>query len=197
MRRGYKLLIAVVLSLLVAVPAAFAGISYNVEVYVNGEKVDFPDAKPFIDTAKARTYVPLRFVSEALGGKVAWDAQAKTAVVERNNVQVRMRIGSRVALRDGQDVALDAPAMISKARTMVPLRFVSEALGAKVVWNSGKVLITDDGASGGGNEVVDDLYFGDHNYYDGNVEVIDLKPGGGGKDTTPADNSIEDIPWAE
>ncbi|MBO8129604.1 MAG: copper amine oxidase N-terminal domain-containing protein [Peptococcaceae bacterium] len=190
MRRGYKLLIAVVLSLLVAVPAAFAGISYNVEVYVNGEKVDFPDAKPFIDTAKARTYVPLRFVSEALGGKVAWDAQAKTAVVERNNVQVRMRIGSRVALRDGQDVALDAPAMISKARTMVPLRFVSEALGAKVVWNNGKVLITDEGAVNGNH--VDP-----GNYNDWKGELVVPEDGGGGKDTTPADNSIEDIPWAE
>ncbi|MDO4553236.1 MAG: copper amine oxidase N-terminal domain-containing protein [Bacillota bacterium] len=39
------------------------------------------DVVPFIDEASDRTYVPTRFIAEALGFVVGWDAEAKTAVV--------------------------------------------------------------------------------------------------------------------
>lgn len=130
---------------------AHAAYSYSVEVYVNGGKVYFPDQKPFIDTGVGRTYVPLRFVAEALGAQVSWDQASQTAVAVRKGQQVKMRIGSKYPEVNGSPVAreLDAPAFILNGRTLVPLRFVSEAFGADVQWQPGKVgkvVITDSDA---------------------------------------------------
>jgi len=147
-----------------AVPA-LAGWSCNVDVLVNGKAVDFPDQKPFIDDAVGRTYVPLRFVSEALGAAVTWDNANREAAVSRNGTWVYMPVNSNKATVDAvnprfeqmlnvppnivKTVPLDAPALLVNGRTMVPLRFISEALGAEVEWQApaggqnGKVVIAD------------------------------------------------------
>ncbi|MGQ9756507.1 MAG: copper amine oxidase N-terminal domain-containing protein, partial [Desulfotomaculales bacterium] len=60
-------------------------------------------------------------------------------------------IGSKEILINGAPQAVDAPAFLLNGRTMVPLRFVSEALNAKVEWKPGKpnqALITDPLAPG-------------------------------------------------
>jgi N-acetylmuramoyl-L-alanine amidase len=127
----------------------------DLEVQVNNHKVDFPDQKPFIDPASQRTYVPLRFVSEALGADVDWDGAKKVTMVKKDGRVIRMPIGTNVAQVNGVDTSLDAPAMLVGGRTMVPLRFVSEVLDASVDWvepdaqRPGKVLITT--ASSGGS----------------------------------------------
>jgi len=59
---------------------------------------------------------------------VGWQGDIMTATVELGDVALAVKIGE---LLPGMDVA----AMIEDSRTMVPLRFVSEALGGKVVWN--------------------------------------------------------------
>lgn len=126
---------------------AEASYSYKVDVEVNGKYVNFPDQKPFIDTGVNRTYVPLRFVSEALGADVNWDSANQTAVVKLDRV-INMKINSKYPTVDGKAVTLDAPAMLLNNRTVVPLRFVSEVLGAQVKWEppvgkaNGKVIIT-------------------------------------------------------
>ncbi|MCL2122083.1 MAG: stalk domain-containing protein, partial [Clostridiales bacterium] len=74
-----------------------------------------------------RTMVPLRFVAEALGAQVGWDAGSRTAAVELNGVNLRIAIGE---LAPG----MDTPAMIVGDRTMIPLRYVSETLGCDVTW---------------------------------------------------------------
>ncbi|AEF95032.1 copper amine oxidase-like domain-containing protein [Desulfotomaculum nigrificans CO-1-SRB] len=111
----------------------------QVDVFVNNKQVQFPDQRPFIQDA--RTYVPLRFVSEALGGDVDWDGKAAT--VKRKGKNIVMNIGSTHPTVDGKSVTIDAAAQLVNERTMVPLRFVSEALGAKVEWQPGRVDITD------------------------------------------------------
>ncbi|MCF8010909.1 MAG: copper amine oxidase N-terminal domain-containing protein [Clostridiales bacterium] len=117
----------------------------NLTVEVNGNEVNFPDQEPFIDPDHNRTYVPLRFVSEALGGDVDWEQQSKTAIVDRNGKHIEMAIDCTSPTVDGNNKVLDAPARLMNARTVVPLRFVSEALGAKVKWVSDTrtVVITD------------------------------------------------------
>ncbi|HPU42352.1 MAG TPA: copper amine oxidase N-terminal domain-containing protein, partial [Acetivibrio clariflavus] len=61
-------------------------------VVVNGEKVNFPDAQPFIDE-NGRTQVPVRFVSEALGANVDWNGDAKKVTVTLNSRKVVLTIG--------------------------------------------------------------------------------------------------------
>ena len=128
---------------------AHASYNYRIDVYVNSHQVAFPDQKPFIDTGANRTYVPLRFVSEALGAEVNWDGAKQTAVVVRGGKTVNMQIGSTEPTVDGKATTIDAPAILMNGRTVVPLRFVSEVLGAQVKWEApvgggnGKVLIID------------------------------------------------------
>lgn len=54
----------------------------NIDVTRNGERsVKVMDVVPYIDPALGRTYVSTRFVSEALGFTVGWDAEDQTAVI--------------------------------------------------------------------------------------------------------------------
>jgi len=81
-----------------------------------------------------RTMVPIRFVAEALGAYVMWDGARRAAVLELNGLTITIFIGE---LAPGMDI----PAMIIDDRTMVPLRFISEALGAEVFWYPGTNMI--------------------------------------------------------
>lgn len=103
-------------------------------VVVNGQKINFPDAQPFIDT-NGRTQVPVRFVSEALGAQVDWNGDAKRVTVELNDRKVVLTIDKKDYEINGQGFQMDTVALLTESRTFVPIRFVSEALGANVSWN--------------------------------------------------------------
>ncbi|RJX22202.1 MAG: copper amine oxidase N-terminal domain-containing protein [Desulforudis sp.] len=133
MRKTIIIVMALLLMMVLAVPA-WASYNYNVSVYVKDGLVAFPDQKPFVDTKANRTYVPLRFVSESLGAEVDWDGAKQTAIVKKDGKVITMKIGSNKPTVDGKTKTLDAPALLLNGRTMVPLRFVSEALGTKVDW---------------------------------------------------------------
>ena len=87
---------------------------------------------------KGRTLVPLRFLGEQLGAVVRFDSAKKEVTITKGKVTIRLRLGEKVA-RISQEgaaprtVALDVPARAARGRTVVPLRFVSEALGATVI----------------------------------------------------------------
>ncbi|MEG2383579.1 MAG: copper amine oxidase N-terminal domain-containing protein [Oscillospiraceae bacterium] len=94
---------------------------------------------PQID-ASGRTLVPLRFISEKLGAKVAWEGEKQTAVITSNGKTIRMTIGDSFFLVDGVKCEMDTAAKLVESapgyvRTLVPLRFVAEALGKTVAWN--------------------------------------------------------------
>ncbi|MGD0855350.1 MAG: copper amine oxidase N-terminal domain-containing protein [Dehalococcoidia bacterium] len=139
--------VAVLLTLPGASPTpAIADQVGGVTVTVNGSLVSFPDQQPYLDSDSNRVFVPLRFVSQALGCQVYWQRDAmNTATVTRAAHVIEMAIGSAQPTVDGQAVTIDAPAVIANGRTMVPLRFISEAFGDQVNWDSSSktVSITD------------------------------------------------------
>ncbi|MCD6107236.1 MAG: copper amine oxidase N-terminal domain-containing protein, partial [Caldisericaceae bacterium] len=51
-------------------------------------------------------------------------------------------IGTPYASVSGKKVLLDSPPLIVKGRTMVPLRFIAETLGAEVTWDEATKSIT-------------------------------------------------------
>ncbi len=109
-------------------------------VRVNGEIVDFPDAKPFVDE-NSRTMIPVRFVTEALGATVTWDGPTQTARITKGTTTIDVKIGSQelkvISGGKATTVKMDTAAVISDSRTYVPIRFVAEAMGATVDY-SGK-----------------------------------------------------------
>jgi hypothetical protein len=102
-----------------------------IQVELNGRPLHF-DVAP--TQVSGRTMVPLRGIFESLGAQVNWDAPTRTITATKGTTDVRLSIGNPRATVNGQTVLLDAPAMILNGSTMVPLRFIGEALGADVKW---------------------------------------------------------------
>ncbi|KNY27497.1 stalk domain-containing protein [Pseudobacteroides cellulosolvens] len=125
-------IIALLLSFMFSITAN--GNSF-IKVTVNGKTVEFPDAQPFIDES-GRTQVPARFVSQALGCTVEWAAATTTVTIKKGKDTIKLKVGESKALLNNVQKTFDTKARIKNSRTFVPLRFVSETLGAKVTWDS-------------------------------------------------------------
>lgn len=87
-----------------------------------------------------RTFVPVRFVAERLGATVDWENETQTVVVEKGEHTIRLVVGELEYTLDGLPKTLDVPAEYrastdGNSRTMVPIRFVAEALGYQVEWD--------------------------------------------------------------
>ena len=111
----------------------------KIEVFLNGKKMTF-DSEPYIENGTTR--VPMRAIFEGLGAKVDWNSEDKIVTAEKDGVEIKLTIGEETALVNGEENKLLVPAEIKNSRTMVPLRFVSEALGAKVDWDGETKTIT-------------------------------------------------------
>ena len=114
-------------------------IRYGLKVVFNGEPMKF-DTAPYIEDGTTR--VPMRAIFEALGAQVEWNSEDKTVTAEKDGTKIRLTIGGNTAYINGSECALNAPAQVKNGRTMVPLRFVSEALGAKVGWDGETKTVT-------------------------------------------------------
>ncbi|WMT41974.1 copper amine oxidase N-terminal domain-containing protein [Paenibacillus sp. D2_2] len=79
--------------------------------------------------------VPVRFVSEALGAEVGWNSKSKQVTVQMGEDTTVLTMGKKAYTVNGQTKQMDTVAQQKQNRTFVPLRFVSEALGAKVIWH--------------------------------------------------------------
>ena len=91
---------------------------------------------------QGRVMLPLRAIFEALDASVNWDQKSQTVTGIKGGTTVVLKIKSKTATINDQTVTLDVPAQVLKGRTMVPVRFVSEALGQDVDWNSEKQLVS-------------------------------------------------------
>lgn len=82
--------------------------------------------------------VPLRGIFESLGAKVEWNQQKQTVKATLNNTVIELKINSTNAIVNGKTVKIDVAAKIVNNRTLVPLRFISESLGATVKYDGTK-----------------------------------------------------------
>lgn len=124
-----KLLVFVCFCMLFAITAN------AVDLYIDLDKID-TDTPPTI--VSGRTLVPMRAIFEALGADVEWDNESRTATGIRGNTIVSVQIDNTIAYVNGVAYILDVPAQIINSRTMVPARFVSEAMGCTVTWYQDK-----------------------------------------------------------
>jgi hypothetical protein len=109
----------------------------TITIVVNGQQVGFD--QPPIERS-GRVFVPLRGVFERLGASVVYDNGVINATGNGHTVSVR--IGSNLAIVDNNQERIDVAPFLVGSRTLVPLRFVSQALGASVDYNYNTQTVT-------------------------------------------------------
>lgn len=132
----------------------------GIKVAVNGNQITFPDQEPLLDADIDRTYVPVRFLAEALGAEVDWDDTHKVVIIKNYGIEGRdtknthyLRLGENkmVVYRYYRDTRYneqpekeivasyyfpdDIYPIIVNDRTMLPFRYVAELLGAQVYYD--------------------------------------------------------------
>lgn len=124
-----KIITLVLASLLLISTTVFAKAP---SIEIDG-KIIKTDAAPFIE--KDRTFVPIRFIGEALNYKVDWNKDKKLVTIKNNDRQILMTIGDTNITVNNDKIKNDVAPLIRKDRTYVPLRFVAENMNLKVNWD--------------------------------------------------------------
>ncbi|PRO66958.1 copper amine oxidase N-terminal domain-containing protein [Alkalicoccus urumqiensis] len=104
----------------------------NVDVYIDNEQLQ-PAVPARIE--QGTTLVPMRAVFQALDADVYWNQQTKEIASVRGDRDILLTLGRDTAIVNGERVTLRRAPFLDAYTTMVPLRFVSEALGDRVTWN--------------------------------------------------------------
>ena len=97
------------------------------------EKTVINDVAPVI--RNSRTLVPVRFITEMLGGQVAWNETTKEVTLTIDGKEIKMTIGTVLEKYGVAPVIIDG-------RTFVPVRFVADELGATVAWDEATKEVT-------------------------------------------------------
>lgn len=138
MKRTVAFFVSLCMALvLIAVPV-YGAEDRPIRVMVDGAELAF-DVDPVIEND--RTLVPMRLIFEALGAKVDWDEATRTALAVKGDVKISITIDSAELMKNSKAVALDAPARLIGGRTLVPVRAVSEGMGAKVDWDEASRMV--------------------------------------------------------
>lgn len=108
---------------------------YPIDVYIKGKQASMYDGFTGVEVKDDRVTLPVRVVAEGLGGKVDWNGKTREVTLTRDKNVVVMTIGKKAYTVNGVKKTMDTVPRISKDRTYLPMRFVSEALGVKVQWD--------------------------------------------------------------
>lgn len=105
-----------------------------------GEQLITLEAAPFM--VSGRTMVPFRFIGEGLGAKVGWDPATRTVSYILGEKSLEIPIGSNTIKVNGKQETIEVAAQLVGGRTFVPVRVVSEHLGARVDWDAKTQTVT-------------------------------------------------------
>lgn len=113
----------------------------GIKVIIDGEIMSFE--QPAVNR-NGSILVPMRPIFEELGAELKWNAADRSVDAVRGSRVIWLKLDSKDALVNQKKITLPVPPQLVKSNTMVPLRFVSEALGAEVKWEAAtqSVLIT-------------------------------------------------------
>ena len=151
--KKYCCLMLVLVMIISALPS-FA--QSEIGVTIDG-KVQNYDVMPV--NVSGRVLVPMRGIFEALGAEITWRDDIRTVTATKGKKDVIVTIDSLDARIDGQPVTLDVAPAIVEGRTMVPVRFVSEAMGEDVAWDDAtKTVIITHNKNAGLKRLVSDIH---------------------------------------
>ncbi|MBU3804277.1 MAG: N-acetylmuramoyl-L-alanine amidase family protein, partial [Candidatus Cellulosilyticum pullistercoris] len=112
-------------------------IEYNlsaISLYVNNELVETKTMNPI--QLEGRVLVPAREVFEAMGANVLWDNTLKKVTIKYKDKTIILTMNQTEAIINDTVVSMDVPGKIINNKVMIPIRFVSEAMGLNVRWDS-------------------------------------------------------------
>ena len=142
-RLTYMLLVGCLLSQSVSMLQAKTLIIDGQQIEYTSPPISLYVNKQFIQTTimdpiqlDNRVLVPAREVFEAMGAKVDWNSTLKRVTVEYNQKKIVLIVNNNEAIINGETVLMDVPGKIINDKIMIPIRFVSEAIGMKVNWDS-------------------------------------------------------------
>jgi len=143
MQMKNRVIITLTVATMLLAQAGTALADSTINVYLKGKLQTFEQSAIIKDGS---TLVPMRAIFEALGATVKWDAKQQIIDATKDDKIIRLQIGWKGAWIGETKVALDVAPQIINGSTMVPLRFIGEALGEKVEWDSTSrsVLISTD-----------------------------------------------------
>lgn len=120
------------------------------KAYADGQYVEIDETNP--NTApkiiNGRTFVPLRFISEAFGAQVSYDNVTQTANISLNDTNIRVTSGNKKFVVNGVEKNFDAVSHIVDDRLFVPLRAIAESLGKQVFYDKCGYIIVGNNAAG-------------------------------------------------
>lgn len=105
-------------------------------LFINGSMIK--DSKLVI--SNDRTLAPVRLISEYFGADVKWDEAERKVTISDKDSEISLYIGKNEFEHNGEASTMDVAPQIISDTTYVPLRFISEALGADVEYSDGKDL---------------------------------------------------------
>ncbi len=114
----------------------------NVNLILDGEKFVVEEGLMPPIIFENRTLVPVREVFEKLGGTVEWSSEERKVSVTLGTKQIQLWINQTTAMVNGKEVTLDVPAKLINAKTMVPVRFISENGDLNVEWDGTTTTVT-------------------------------------------------------
>jgi hypothetical protein len=128
------LLLVIVISTVFVLFANVAQAAKNeAAIKVNGVAIT-PEIPPL--AVSGRVMVPIQAISDALGAKLAWNSSERVAKVVKSGHVITFKVGSKTATIDKTQSSLSVPPMLIEGTVLVPARFISEALGAGVAWDT-------------------------------------------------------------
>ncbi|OON96081.1 MAG: hypothetical protein ATN36_06495 [Epulopiscium sp. Nele67-Bin005] len=106
---------------------------YGINLIVNSEVVESTQSPV---QQNGTTLVPARIVSEQLGANVSWDSSSNTTTITKGNTTIKLTLNSTQATVNGQATTLSTAPIAVNGTTMIPVRFVSEALNVPIDWDA-------------------------------------------------------------
>ncbi|MGE5474946.1 MAG: beta-propeller domain-containing protein [Ignavibacteriales bacterium] len=114
------------------------------DAYINNAKTTIDkniEVCPVADNG--RTLVPVRFIAESLGAKVGWEPKTSTVTISYKSKKITLVKGQKIINVNGKQVSIETAAKDVNNRILVPFRAVAEALGKKVFYDRGLIVISD------------------------------------------------------
>lgn len=108
-------------------------LNYDINIKLNGKYLFF-DSEPVIKNS--RTLVPMRAIFEIFKADIVWDEATRTVTAYKDDIIITVKVDENTAYINNLPVLLDAPPTLIDSRTMIPVRFISESLGAFVDWDN-------------------------------------------------------------